>query len=132
MSLNNGNFSIIIPKNTSLPCSITKKYETAYDNQTGVSFNFYQGERYMVKYNNYLNDFNINGLREAHKGKVKFYVTMELDKNGILKINVNEINGNHSKSMLIKGVNDLSSEQIKWFKEQELISKMMTNYINKK
>ena len=84
----------------------------------------------MVKYNNYLNDFNINGLREAHKGKVKFYVTMELDKNGILKINVNEIN--HSKSMLIKCVNDLSSEQIKWFKEQELISKMMTNYINKK
>ncbi len=75
----------------------------------------------MVKDSNYLNSFNINGLREAPKGEVKFDVTMELDKNGILKIKVNEINGNHSKSMVIKGVNDLSPEKIKWFKEQKFI-----------
>ena len=46
---------------------------------------------------------------------------MELDEVRILKVFKNEINGEHSKSMQIENINNLSPEQIKWFKEQELI-----------
>ena len=46
---------------------------------------------------------------------------MELDEDGILKVFTNEINGEHSKSIQIEIINNLSPEQIKQFKEQELI-----------
>ncbi len=46
---------------------------------------------------------------------------MELDEDGILKVFTNEINGEHFKSMQIEIINNLSPEQIKQFKEQELI-----------
>ena len=121
LSLYNGNFSIIIPKNTSLPCSITKRYETAYDNQTEVSFNFFKGEKYMVEDNNYLYDFKIHNITKAPKGEVKFDVTMKLEIDGILKINVNEINGSHSKSILIKGVNDIPKKLINKLEKKNII-----------
>ncbi len=68
MDIYSGDFNIIIPKNTSLSCSITKQYETPYDKTTEIAFNFYQGERPIEKDNYYLNDFIIKGLKKASKG----------------------------------------------------------------
>ena len=125
-----GKFYVIIPKNTTLPCSLTKKYITAYDNQTHLRFDVYQGERYLSKDNYYLNGFSIKGLRKARKGEVEFNVTMELDEDGILTVSAKEINGSHSNSIQIEKVNELTHEQLNYFKEQELIFQNEDN-INK-
>ena len=44
---------------------------------------------------------------------------MELDENGILNVTANEINGILSGGITIEGVNDLTKEQIEFFKNQE-------------
>ena len=44
---------------------------------------------------------------------------MELDENGILNVTANEINGILSRGITIEGVNDLTKEQIEFFKNQE-------------
>ena len=43
---------------------------------------------------------------------------MELDENGILKVSAKEIKGTHYGEITM-GVNDLTNEQIEFFKNQE-------------
>ena len=117
----NGNknaMSIIIPKNTQLPCKLSHMYENN-ENQKEVTFSVYQGENKNVLENYFLDSFTFNGLRQAPKGEIKFMVKMELDENGILKVSAKEIGGSHYEEIEIEGVNDLTKEQIEFFKKQE-------------
>ncbi len=113
------NMEILINKNVQLPYINEKIFITHYDNQTNISFEVYQGENKNTKDNYFLNSFRICGLRKAPKGKIEFIVKMELDENGILKVSAKEINGTHYGEITIMGVNDLTNEQIEFFKNQE-------------
>ena len=44
---------------------------------------------------------------------------MELDENGILKVTAKEIDGTNYGEITIEGVNDLTKEQIEFFKNYE-------------
>ena len=110
--------SIIIPKNTQLPCKLSNIYENK-ENQKNACFPVYQGENKMALDNYYLDSFMIYGLRPAPEGEIKFDVKMELDENGILKVSAKEIGGSHYEEIEIEGVNDLTKEQIEFFKKQE-------------
>ena len=109
--------SIIIPKNTQLPCKLSHIYVNK-ENQKDVTFSVYQGENKMALDNYYLDSFMIYGLRPAPEGEIKFDVKMELDENGILKVSAKEIGGSHYEEIEIEGVNDLTKEQIEFFKKQ--------------
>ena len=88
----NGNknvMSIIIPKNTQLPCKLSNIYENK-ENQKNACFPVYQGENKMALDNYYLDSFTFYGLRPAPKGEIKFNVKMELDENGILKVSAKD------------------------------------------
>jgi molecular chaperone DnaK (HSP70) len=111
--------NFFIKKNVKLPYTHEDIVETAFDNQTGMTFAVYQGEKEFAKDNYFLNSFTIHGLRKAPAGDVKFNVKMELDENGILNVTANEINGTHYGGITIEGVNDLTKEQIEFFKNQE-------------
>ena len=111
---------VFIPKNTQIPFKKTDILQTRIDNQTSVKFPIYQGEGKLTKDNYYIDEFIITGLRKAPAGEVKFNVTMEMDENGILKVNAQEIDGEHYGEITVKSVNNLTSEQINQFKEQEL------------
>ena len=115
--------SIIIPKNSPLPCKKTNTYVTSEDNQNEILFKIYQGERILSKDNFFLGSFKIVGLRKAKKGDIVFDVTMELDENNILKVTAKECNGQFFKEFKIENVNQLSQDEINWFKEQEFIFK---------
>ena len=106
-------------KNVHLPYIKSYGFQTSHNNQTEINFAVYQGEKEFVKDNYYLNSFTIYGLRKAPAGDVKFNVKMELDENGILNVTANEINGILSGGISIEGVNDLTKEQIEFFKNQE-------------
>ena len=113
------NMEILINKNVQLPYINEKIFITHYDNQTNITFEVYQGENKNTKDNYFLNSFRICGLRKAPKGKIEFIVKMELDENGILKVSAKEIKGTHYGEITIMGVNDLTNEQIEFFKNQE-------------
>ena len=109
----------LIKKNVELPYIKSYDFQTSHNNQTEINFAVYQGEKEFVKDNYYLNSFTIDNLRKAPEGDVKFNVKMELDENGILNVTANEINGILSRGISIEGVNDLTKEQIEFFKNQE-------------
>ena len=111
--------NFFIKKNVKLPYTHERILKTVSDNQTEITFPVYQGEKEFVKDNYYLNSFTIDNLRKAPAGDVKFNVKMELDENGILNVTANEINGILSGGISIEGVNDLTKEQIEFFKNQE-------------
>ncbi len=39
-----GTFEVMLERNTPLPCSITKSFETAEEKQRGVTINIYEGK----------------------------------------------------------------------------------------
>ena len=119
----NDEMSVLIPKGTIIPCKVSKTYVTSRDNQTEVLFELYQGERKNYRENYYLGGFEINELREAPKGEVRFEVVAELDENSILKVSAKEIEGKHYKDIEIKGVNKLTKDEINWFSKQEFVYK---------
>ena len=111
--------NFFIKKNVKLPYTHVDTLETVSDNQPKIIFTVYQGEKEFVKDNYLLNSFTIDNLRKAPAGEVKFNVKMELDENGILNVTADEINGILSRGITIEGVNDLTKEQIEFFKNQE-------------
>ena len=109
----------LIKKNIQLPYINENIFCTIYDNQTSVIFPVFQGENELANNNYFLNSFIISGLREAPAWDVKFNVKMELDENGILKVTAKEIDGTNYGEITIEGVNDLTKEQIEFFKNYE-------------
>jgi len=78
-------FSIIIPRNTTLPCSLTEWYTTTKDNQSKVSFTVYQGEKSEASKNNKLTNFSMK-TPPLPEGEAIVCVKFSYDINGILNI----------------------------------------------
>ncbi len=78
--------SVIIPRNTSIPCQKTQVYTTEENNQTEVDISVYEGERPKTANNHFLGEFQISGIQKAKRGEPKIDVTFELDSNGILTV----------------------------------------------
>uniref|UniRef100_A0A6G3MHZ2 Heat shock 70 kDa protein, mitochondrial (Trinotate prediction) n=1 Tax=Henneguya salminicola TaxID=69463 RepID=A0A6G3MHZ2_HENSL len=79
-------FSIIVPRNTSIPTKKTETYTTSEDNQTRVSIEVYQGERSLCNDNLPLGTFDLSGFPARPKGATRICVAFELDSNGIASI----------------------------------------------
>ena len=78
--------SIIIPRNTKIPCTKTSKYTTAEDYQEKLDVSIYEGERPCVKDNHLLGEFEIAGIERAKREEPEIEVTFALDANGILTV----------------------------------------------
>jgi molecular chaperone DnaK (HSP70) len=80
-------FSIIIPRNSSLPCTRTKPYFTSAHYQTRISVKIYEGEdKDCATGNNLLGEFLLEGIPSALKGKEPVDVTIDVDIEGILHV----------------------------------------------
>ena len=110
--------SIIIPKNHELPCKNKENYFTTSEYQKSVAIYVYQGENEYVKDNIFIGGFELN-IMNPQKEKIKIIVTMELDENGILKVEAEQENSNNKKEILIDDVLNLTNKQIEKFKNIE-------------
>eukprot|EP01087_Luapelamoeba_hula_P018828 TRINITY_DN6129_c0_g1_i1.p1 TRINITY_DN6129_c0_g1~~TRINITY_DN6129_c0_g1_i1.p1 ORF type:complete len:616 (+),score=111.28 TRINITY_DN6129_c0_g1_i1:54-1901(+) len=116
-----GKFSVLIPKNTTLPYKHSKIYYNNEDMQTYAKIQVYEGENPYVSENRLLGLFVLKGLPKRERGKVQIEVTFVIDANGILEVNA-ELKGEDkmlSKKITIdqnKGL--LSADQIKNMAEQ--------------
>ena len=89
-TITNERMSIIIPRNTSIPCLVKTNYTTADDYQTAVSFRVYEDERRLMKDNILLGDFKLNGIQVELVGVPKFEVTFSIDSDGILSVSAGD------------------------------------------
>jgi L1 cell adhesion molecule like protein len=78
--------SVLIPRNTSIPCVRSREYSTCDDYQTEIDVVVFEGERPHTSANNKLGEFQISGVERAKRGEPKVEVTFSLDANGILSV----------------------------------------------
>ncbi|XP_021723391.1 heat shock 70 kDa protein-like [Chenopodium quinoa] len=76
--------SVMVSKNASLPIEVSKVYTTVFDNQKAAKFAVYEGEKYMIKDNNFLGKFILTDLPKAPAKEPKFDVTFTMNSSGIL------------------------------------------------
>lgn len=81
-----GEMSVIIPAQTTVPCSETRDYTTSEDNQRSIRISIFEGDKRMADDNFFVGEFLVEGLPKAARGKIQIPVTFQLDANGLLKV----------------------------------------------
>lgn len=63
--------SVLIPRNTAIPCVKSREYTTCEDWQTEIDVVVFEGERPQTSANNKLGEFKISGVQRAKRGEPK-------------------------------------------------------------
>ncbi|MCD6455004.1 MAG: molecular chaperone DnaK [Candidatus Aminicenantes bacterium] len=128
----NDTFTVIIPRNTTIPTKKTMIFTTTADNQTKVRIHVLQGEREIASANKSLGYFDLVGIRPAPKGIPQIEVTFEIDVDGIVKVTARDRDTGKAQSMEIHPSSGLSPQEIermieeaKKFREQDRIRKLI-------
>ena len=103
--------SSIIPRNSTLPSSITKPYNAASNNQVRVKLHVYQGENIHPEKNLYLGSIEMDCPPTRLNSKI-CDVKMTYDINGILIVDAITTDGNVVTKAFRSNSNVLSSEEI--------------------
>lgn len=108
-----GNFSVIIPKNTPLPAKRTENYTTDSPSESSITIKVYQGERLIANKNTLIGEFIFDKITMG--GTPIINITFKVDVNGIITVIVKDKKSNIEKSILIKNIvklDDIDIEKI--------------------
>lgn len=103
IELEDKSFSVIIPRNTSIPCKKSDTFTTTDNYQESIEIPVYEGERPHVSGNRKLGEFSICNIERAKKGEPQIEVTFELDANGLLNVSARDKKTNASADCRIEG-----------------------------
>ena len=92
--------SIIVMRNTPIPCEKRKGYTTVEDYQSHMSITIYQGDNEKASENFILGEFSITDLTRAQKGCVTVYIVLSIDAEGILIVTAFEKNNENNRREL--------------------------------
>jgi len=106
-----GNFSIIIPKDTPIPVKKTNKYTTDSPELKNVIIKVYQGERLIANKNTLIGEFIFDKLSTG--GKPQIDITFNVDSNSIITVTITDKKSGNEKNILIKNIPKLNEEEIK-------------------
>lgn len=113
--------SKIVNRNTPIPINLTKPFITSEDYQTTIRVNIYEGENELnVKKNNLLGYFMLTGIPPARVGVEKISISMEINADGILKVQaINASNGANNSIKIEEYKSRLSQNEIEENARQE-------------
>ncbi len=104
--------SVLIEKNTTIPCRKTQIYSTAEDNQTAVDIHVLQGERKFAKDNRTLGKFQLSGIPLSSRGLPQIEITFDINADGILNVTAKDKGTGKEQKIEIKSSSGLSKEDI--------------------
>jgi molecular chaperone HscC len=111
--LRNGYFDPVIERNTTIPVSRVKRYQTVFPNQTTIAIRIYQGESRRVEENLSLGEFEIRGIPPGPSGQ-EVDIRFTYDLNGVLEIEATVVATKKTHSHVIsRHAQGMSEEQIK-------------------
>jgi molecular chaperone DnaK len=97
----NGGFTAIVPRNTTIPTQKSRVFTTVRDNQPGVSVRIYQGESPVADRNRFLGQLDLEGLPPRRRGELRIGVTFDVDANGIVCVSVHEEGSGNSRTLRV-------------------------------
>lgn len=107
-----GAISKLIHRNTTIPAIATERFSTGVDNQTGIVFNIYQGERELTKDCKNLGKFILSGFPPMPAQMPQVDVSFIVDANGILTVSAREIRSGVEASVKVQPASGLSKDEI--------------------
>ncbi len=107
-----GVFTRLIPRNTTVPASITEVFTTAEDYQPLVNIHVLQGERPIAADNTSLARFELVGIPPALRGVPKVEVTFNIDANGILSVQAKDLGTGREHIVRVRATTGLSEAAI--------------------
>ncbi|MDO4384547.1 MAG: molecular chaperone DnaK [Clostridia bacterium] len=106
------NFSVIIPRNTTLPIQRSQIYTTASPFQSKVEIHVLQGERPLASENKTLGRFMLDGLKRGFS-QPQIEVTFSIDANGIVNVSARDQATGRAQQITITASGNLSQEEIR-------------------
>ena len=107
-----GVFTKMIPKNTTIPYSISQVFSTSIDNQPMVSVHVLQGEREFAKDNRSLSRFDLLGIPPAPRGVPQIEVNFEIDAGGIMQVSARDLGTGKEQRVQVRPSSGLNESQI--------------------
>jgi molecular chaperone DnaK len=111
IELSGGVFSILIPRNSSIPTAAHKIFTTVRDNQSSVKIHVLQGERRVAVENHSLGYFRLLGITPAPKEIPEIDVQFQIDANGILNVSATDATSGVSNSITIESYAHVTAEE---------------------
>jgi molecular chaperone DnaK len=107
-----GVFTVLIPRNTTIPHKKAETFSTATDNQTSVEVHVLQGERDMAVNNRTLGRFQLEGIPPASRGTPQIEVAFDIDANGIVNVSAKDRGTNKEQKITITTGSTLTADEI--------------------
>jgi molecular chaperone DnaK len=104
--------TVLIEKNTTIPCNKKQTFSTADDNQRAVTIHVVQGERKQAAQTKSLGRFDLNDIPPAPRGMPQIEVSFDLNADGILNVSAKDVATGKQQSIVIKASSGLSEEEI--------------------
>ena len=129
-------FSVLIPRNSNIPTTASKKFTTVVDNQSTVYIHVLQGERKKASQNRSLSHFRMTDIAPAPREVPEIEVTFHLDANGILNVSATDLTSGVSKEVKIESyqasIPQDYKEEIRKAEEKEEEDRNFVEQIRKK
>jgi molecular chaperone DnaK len=102
----------MIPRNTTVPTSMSQVFSTTEDSQTVVRVHVVQGERELAKDNKTLGRFELVGLPPAPRGVPQIEVTFDIDADGVVKVSAKDLGTGRTQAIQVTASSGLSETEI--------------------
>lgn len=113
-----GVFDVIIPIDSSIPCTKKKIYSTLYENQDAVDVGVYEGQEAFVNQNKKIGEILVDGIPKGKAGEQSIEIQFKYDLNGILQVTVTILSTGKSKTAEYSMIQNLETRTI-----EELLGK---------
>jgi molecular chaperone DnaK len=111
-------FTVLIPRNTTIPTRKSEIFSTAADSQTSVEVHVLQGERPMARDNKTIGRFHLTDIPPAPRGVPQVEVTFDIDANGILHVSAKDLGTGKSQKITITASSGLSKDEVEKMRKE--------------
>ena len=111
VELADGTYSIIVPKNSSLPTKMSQKYTTDSPDSENIIIKLYQGDMKLAKNNFLIKEINI--IKDKLDCNPIIEIEYKIDINSIITVNIiNKKNGDNKSIIINNIVNNIINDDI--------------------